>query len=259
MLNILTLKVGTKYSADYCNILYSSLKRHSDVDFNFICYTEDASGLMKNIQVVDVPDVDAYQLQWHKMMFHKSGFAGISEGDKCLTLDIDWIITNDMTPILQYELPDNTFGCFERWWSNKRHFCKLNGGFQMYYMGQTNYLWQEFSKQPYYWQRYYIENGFAEGPVNGEQNFIDQHAKNKHWLPMEWFAKYHKEDLIKIQKNWDADVNSDEPYMLAGEFCESIKMVHFSNANNLIHNSDDDWVFDYWYSDYDIGDNFIYE
>ena len=39
-------------------------------------------------------------------------------------------------------------------------------------MGETNYLWERFNKNPEYWQRYYVENGFAEGPINGEQNFI---------------------------------------------------------------------------------------
>lgn len=259
MINILTLKTGKKYSKDYVNILYSSIDRNSNIDFNFICYTDDPQGLYPDIQVVEIENPDSLQLQWHKMIFHKEGFAGILPGEKCLTLDIDWIITGDMDPILNYDLPIGNFGCFERWWSNKRHLCKLNGGLQMFYMGETNYLWEKFIENPNHWQKYYVENGFAEGPINGEQNFIDQHAKNKIWLPMSWFAKYHKKDYMKIEGNWNKDVNPNEPYMIGGDFCETIKMVHFSNVNNLIHNSDDDWVWDYWYSDYDVGDNFIYE
>ena len=259
MINILTLKVGDKYFSQYVNNLYYSIKRNSTVDFNFYCYTEDSSGLVSDIKTVDIKDPNEFKLQWHKLIFHKNGFAGIEEGSTCIILDIDWIVINNLDDILNYNLPENTFGCFERWWSNLRHFCKLNGGFQMYRMGETNYLWQKFIEDPEYWQQYYIETGQCEGPVNGEQNFIDNHVINKHWLPMEWFAKYHDIDYLKIQKNWNQFVNSEEPFMMGGDFCDTIKMVHFSNANNLIHNSDDNWVFDYWYSDYELDDNFIYE
>lgn len=247
MVNLLTLKVGDKYSAEYVNKLYHSIKRNSTVDFTLYCYTEDPTDLIPEVKVVHLEDPSRFKLQWHKLIFHKEGFANIPSGERCLTLDIDWVITGDMDPILSYDLPKGEFGCFERWWSNLRHFCKLNGGFQMFYMGETDYLWQEFSKDPEHWQRYYIENGFAEGPVNGEQNFIDGHADNKHWLPMEWFAKYHDVDYKKINRNWERDVNPAEPYFMGGDFCDTIKMVHFSNSDNQMHKVDEHWIKDFWH------------
>ena len=246
MINILTLKVGSKYSYEYVNKLFFNLNKNSNTKFNFYCYTEDASKLASDIKIIPLENSDEFQLQWHKLKIHKNDFAGISQGEKCLLLDIDWIVIDDIDEILTYDLPHNHLGCFERWWSNLRHFCKLNGGFQMFYMGETNYLWERFNKNPEYWQRYYVENGFAEGPINGEQNFIDEHTKNKHWLPMEWFAKYHSEDWIKINRNWQRDVNPEEPYYMGGTFAVTIKMVHFSNCENLIHNSNEHWVKDYW-------------
>ena len=63
---------------------------------------------------------------------------------------------------------------------------------------------------------------------------------------MEWFAKYHNKDLIKINRNWQRDVNSEEPYYMGGTFAETIKMVHFSNSENLIHNNNENWIKDYW-------------
>tara|TARA_B100000035_G_scaffold46366_1_gene35149 strand:+ start:985 stop:1728 length:744 start_codon:yes stop_codon:yes gene_type:complete len=246
MINILTLKVGTKYSSEYVNKLNSSIRRNSTVDYKLYCYTEDPTGLDPDIIVVPLENPDEYQLQWHKLIFHQTGFGGIEEGEKCLILDIDWIIVGDMDPILTYGLGRHHFGCFERWWSNLRHFCKLNGGFQMYYMGETQYLWEEFSKNPEHWQSYYIENGFAEGPVNGEQNFIDEHAVMKLWFPMEWFAKYHDVDYKKINRNWMRDVNPDEPYVMGGNFSDTIKMVHFSNSENQMHKVNEHWIKDYW-------------
>ena len=248
MIHILTLKVDTKYSFEYVNKLYNSIKRNTTEDFNFYCYTEDSNGLHPEIKVVRLDNPDEFKLQWHKVKFHKINFANIPTGDKCLILDIDWIITGNMDDILNYNLPKGTFGCFERWWSNMRHACKINGGFQMFYMGDTHQLWTTFKKAPEHWQEYYIKMGLAEGPVNGEQNFIDPHLDlNRAWLPMEWFAKHHEPEYRKMQRNWHNEVNSTEPYFMGGEFCETIKMVHFSNANNQIHTVNEDWLNDYWY------------
>jgi 7-cyano-7-deazaguanine synthase in queuosine biosynthesis len=249
MTHILTLKVGTKYGSEYVNNLYRSIKKNSTTPFTLYCYTEDSTGLDEDIIIVPLEDPSEFSLQWHKVKFHKINFANIPTGEKCLILDIDWIITSDMDSILNYQLPERTFGCFERWWSNLRHLCKINGGFQMYYMGDTHRLWMTFSKNPDHWQSYYVKNGLATGPVNGEQNFIDMHVElDREWLPMMWFAKWQEDDWLKIQKNWNEDVSKDEPYYMGGDFAESIKMVHFSNADNLITEAMEkhDWIKDFW-------------
>ena len=249
MIHILTLKVGTKYGSEYVNNLYRSIKKNSTAPFTLYCYTEDPSGLDEDIVIVPLEDPSEFSLQWHKVKFHKMNFADIPTGEKCLILDIDWIVTGDMDHILNYDLPERTFGCFERWWSNLRHLCKINGGFQMYYMGDTHRLWMTFSKNPDHWQTYYVKNGLATGPVNGEQNFIDMHVElDREWLPMKWFAKWQEDDWLKIQKNWNEDVTEEEPYYMGGDFAETIKMVHFSNADNLITEAMEkhEWINDFW-------------
>lgn len=243
-MNILTLKVGTKYSAEYVNRLYNAIKRNTSIAFNFYCNTEDASGLIDEIRVVELSDPESFKLQWHKLKFHQSGFANIANGETCLILDIDWMIIDNIDELLSIDIGER-FGCFHRWWSNLTHKCRINGGLQMFRMGTTNYLYEEFMKKPEYWQEYYIRNGLASGPVNGEQNFIDEHVTHERlWLPEKWFAKYNDEEYTKIQRNWHNKVNSDEPYFLGGEFHEDIKMVHFSNADNMIHNYD--WTEEFW-------------
>lgn len=102
MINILTLKVGDKYGPDYVNNLYNSIKRNTSVEFNFYCYTEDPTGLNENIRIVTLENPDLYYKQWHKMCFHKDNFGGIKTGEKCLILDIDWIITGNIDDILNY-------------------------------------------------------------------------------------------------------------------------------------------------------------
>lgn len=243
-MNILTLKIGNRYSSDYVNKLYHGLIRNSIVDFNFYCYTEDPSGLDKNISVIPLKERNDVLKQWYKIDFHYMPWI---EG-KCLILDIDYIIINNVDDILTWDLPAEYFGCNYRWWSRLTYFCAINGGFQMFYQGDTKHLYDRFYKDPEYWQRYYIIRKEAEPPVNGEQNFIDQHCECKRsWLPPEWFAKYQTDEVSKIQDLWHERINSDDPYFMGEEFNERIKMVHFSNSNNMIHDYKDNWVGEYWY------------
>lgn len=247
-MNIITLKVGPKYGPEYVNRLYNSLRRKSTTNFDFYCYTDDPEGLHPYVIKVPLHDPDQFKLQWHKLKFHQTGFGGIKPGDKCLILDIDWIITGDVTPIMDYDLPEQHFGCFRRWWSRRQDYCMINGGLQMFYMGDTNHLWEKFSADPQYWQEYYINIGEAEGPVNGEQNFIDNHVGDKRsWLPMEWFSKYKHDELNKIQQQWSIHMSTSDPFFMLGEFDERIKMVHFTESNNSMSDVKDQWIEDYWF------------
>jgi len=243
-MNVLTLKVGDKYGPEYINRLYSAIKRNSTVDFDFYCYTEDSSGLDDNIHIIPLRLRHDVVKQWYKIDFHHMP----KLHGKCLILDIDYIIIDNIDDILTWNLPKNTLGCQERWWSNRIDYCRINGGFQMFHQGDTKHLYDTFYKDPEYWQRYYVDRGEAEGPVNGEQNFVDNHCPlDRSWLPSEWFAKYQENELSKIQGLWSERINSNDPFFMAGEFNENIKMVHFSNANNAMHQYNDDWIEEYWY------------
>jgi len=43
--NILTVKWGKRYGADYVNKLYAGIARNTSWKFKFFCFTDDGSGL----------------------------------------------------------------------------------------------------------------------------------------------------------------------------------------------------------------------
>ena len=57
MLNILCMKWGSAYSADYVNILHRASRAHMERGFRFICLTDDPIGLDDGIEVFPVPDM----------------------------------------------------------------------------------------------------------------------------------------------------------------------------------------------------------
>lgn len=54
MNNVICLKWGSKYSSEYVNKLFNSVKRNCKKEINFFCLTEDKRGLDKKIKIIDL-------------------------------------------------------------------------------------------------------------------------------------------------------------------------------------------------------------
>lgn len=86
-MNIICVKHGIKYSADYVNKLYSMVSKNMPCDFTFHCYTDDSTNINKNINVIPIqsdltkwwPKLDALNL--------------FDKGDNIL-FDLDVVILN---------------------------------------------------------------------------------------------------------------------------------------------------------------------
>ena len=71
MVNIICVKWGNKYNSDITNRLYKMVSRNISIPFNFYCYTENSSGLNKNINIIPIPD-NYLEIYWNKLaMFQK--------------------------------------------------------------------------------------------------------------------------------------------------------------------------------------------
>ena len=52
--NILCVKHGIKYSADYVNTLYNMISRHCNLPFKFFCLTDNPNDINPNIHTIAV-------------------------------------------------------------------------------------------------------------------------------------------------------------------------------------------------------------
>lgn len=110
--NIICLKWGTVYPAEYVNRLYAGVKRHLKRPFRFVCFTDDGSELAEGIDAQPIPKApdnwkhtDWYGSHWPniyvKLCLFRPGEGGL-EGPT-LFLDIDQIITGDLDPLFDYK------------------------------------------------------------------------------------------------------------------------------------------------------------
>jgi hypothetical protein len=102
--NIVCMKWGTKYGPEYVNRLYAMVKRHVAGEFNFICLTDDASGIVPQVSCMPIPTMKLPEgipeRGWNKLASLSSDFGGL-EGN-ALFLDIDVVIVDSIEPFFEY-------------------------------------------------------------------------------------------------------------------------------------------------------------
>ena len=54
--NVICIKWGTKFGPDYVNRLYKMVEKNLKIPHRFVCFTDNAEGLVEGIEVRDLPE-----------------------------------------------------------------------------------------------------------------------------------------------------------------------------------------------------------
>ena len=108
--NVLCMKWGDYYTADYVNRLYAGVRRNLMRPFRFVCMTDDSTGFAPGIEAVPFPDDPKVPgkyvpREWPnifaKLAVFKDGFANLS--GPTLFLDVDLIVTGPLDKFFGYK------------------------------------------------------------------------------------------------------------------------------------------------------------
>lgn len=103
--NVLCMKWGDAYGPEYVNNLYAGVKRHLDRTFRFVCFTDDATGLVPGVEPLPLPALDLPpghpDSRWRKLALFRRDLADLR--GTALFLDLDQVIVGDLSPFC--ELP----------------------------------------------------------------------------------------------------------------------------------------------------------
>ena len=99
MIQIVCVKWGNKYSASYVNILFDMIRRNllETTKFQFICFTDDASGLNEAIETRKLPN--NLEGWWNKLWLFSYG-AGLD--GQVFYFDLDTVIVGELDSLLAY-------------------------------------------------------------------------------------------------------------------------------------------------------------
>ncbi len=147
-ISVVCVKWGTLYNADYVNILQKNVEANLRLPHKFICYTDDATGLNKKIEVRKLPD--NLKGWWNKLYLFSQEYES-----KVLYLDLDTILVGNIDKICNY---NGEFAIL-------RDFYRPDGygsGVMMWKNGFGKHIWNQ-----------YVEEGYPE-IEGGDQAFIEK-------------------------------------------------------------------------------------
>jgi len=96
---VVCMKWGTLFDATYVNVLFSAVKAHLESMDEFVCFTDDQSGLHPDIKAQPIPampiDSSFYAAgAWPKLGIFKKG--ALPDNSRVLFIDLDMMITGDL-------------------------------------------------------------------------------------------------------------------------------------------------------------------
>lgn len=187
MANILCLKWGDRYGAEYVNILYRSVARNLSLPFRFHCCTDDAAGLDDGIRVIPFPDNPGIQRGWPdilvKLMVLRDGFGDLH--GPTLFLDLDVAITGPIDCLFDYQ--PGKFCIIHNWvnWRKAllgRRPAVGNSSVFRFEAGSTQYAYETFLRE--------MDRAEDRSQFNTEQAFLTYALGDPHWWPAPWIRSY---------------------------------------------------------------------
>ena len=96
--NIICMKWGTKFPAEYVNKLYGMVERNISIPFRFVCFTDNGDDIRPEVEIQALPELDLPdnipERGWRKLSVFAKDFGGLS--GKTLFLDLDVVIVDSI-------------------------------------------------------------------------------------------------------------------------------------------------------------------
>ena len=231
MIKFITLKWGTKYGPEYVNRLHNSLKVHYKKPFQFVCFTDDSSGL--NCDAVPLSDLvtSTYKVFTSEKL---ETFNKFQSGKFCL-LDLDILIMNDLTAYFdQYDFCEPRI-IFNRWQDHSRihnsYFvgdCFINSSFVTWKDDQLAWLY-----------KLYMDNiNIVEYRYRSLDKFIFYSSFDR--------LHFHPENIVYAYSFGAKFPNDVEQYKYRPDY--NIALFHTSHKEGLELHEAEGWAKKMWYS-----------
>lgn len=177
ILNIVSVRVGTKYGPEYVLRLHDMIHRHAcadDTELRHWCLTDDPDTLPEGITPIPHnPDLPG----WWQKVFLFSPDMPWEQGDSILYMDLDVCVTGRLEG-----LPD---GIIRDW-----HWPTYNSSVMKWKHGEHHQIWDHFTPAVIDTPSVHLQGLLPEGQVNGgDQEWITAVSK---WdtFPSDYFISY---------------------------------------------------------------------
>jgi hypothetical protein len=167
-LSVVCWKWDTLYNYVYVNRLRSMLERHLHIPHQMYCFTDNPVGIDPRIRTLPIEDTfpgmisrSGYQANFRKLKTFDPALASMF-GPRVLLLDLDIVITGDVTPVFSRTEP---LLCYNEGWGCKDTGVR-NTSVVLMDTGILRHMWTEFKADP--------AGVWEKAAVTGGKNNSDQ-------------------------------------------------------------------------------------
>ena len=191
MKQVVCMKWGTLYPADYVNKLYGMVRRNVSGPLRFVCMTDDASGVRAEVECLPCPTVDLpppyNNTGWRKLVLWKQALPGM-EGD-WLFLDLDAIVLDSLDPFFDFE-PAVSFVVMQNWTQPGKG------------IGNTSVFRFRVGAHPYIYDRLEPEFDAIHDDYRIEQTYISRTVGEMKFWPDAWCVLFKTHCVPPMPARW---------------------------------------------------------
>jgi hypothetical protein len=189
MKNVICMKWGDRYGAEYVNKLYSMVKRNLTPPFRFICFTDNMQGIDQGIECHPMPGVyvpEKYDCSpWRKLGVFTKDLAELK--GKVLFLDLDIIIIKNIDCFFDYT---SKFCIIENWTQKGKNIG--NSSVFLFEAGTYDYILDYYNQHT----DEVLEN------FSNEQIFISAQIEKLKFWPEVWCRSFKRHCMDESFLGW---------------------------------------------------------
>lgn len=185
--NVICIKWGTMYPAEYVNKLYSMMVRNSSYKIYFYCFTEDSEGLDMNIIVNPLPEL--YTQEEYKTKYAYRKEAGLCDdnlgglkGQRVFFFDLDIVIVSNIDEFFEYPKEDK-FYIINDWNTKGEHVGQASC--YSWVVGTLGFVKEYYEQNP----KEVVDKFFTASQEYLSSKVIERYGKLNFW-PKNWFCSF---------------------------------------------------------------------
>jgi len=187
IINIICIKWGTAYDAEYVNKLQNMIVRNTSYDINFYCFTDNSDNLNKEIMIKPLPMLDTEKEYQTKYSYRKEAALcddnlGGLKNKRVFFFDLDVVIISNLDKFFKYPKNDK-FYIINDWNSKNNNIGQASC--YSWVVGTLGYVKKYFEKNP----KEVTDEFFTASQEYLSSKIIEKNGCLDFW-PEGWFCSF---------------------------------------------------------------------
>lgn len=173
--NIVCLKWGNKYPAEYVNRLYQMVSNNISIPYRFVCLTEDSYGITDGIETKPIaidPDLRGW---WYKLQLFQRELHDLK--GPTLFLDLDVVIVDNIDELFYFK---------------KNDFCIIKD-LQSDNLFNSSVFRLNVGSRPDVWEDFQKNKLSIVKRLYGDQDWVSEKITEPALWPKEWVVSFKKQ------------------------------------------------------------------